>query len=181
MIRTDRWLCPHCDQLLSTKTFKAHKRRYFDALSNSWFTKQSLEPTRHVQSVMEKDNSLSSPESCEEDPPAPFPLSPVTADQVDIDSGILESPLADFSLIQEDANPRVGSLSGANSTSSGDNASNGIKYKDACTCYCILINAYHEGHRNDNGMGFILCFKAPPPIIGTTQWLVSSCVLTPRC
>ena len=78
VIRTDRWLGPHCDQLLSAKTFKAHKRRYFDALSNSWFTKESLELARNVQSVLEQDNTLSSPESSEEDPPAPLPFPVVT-------------------------------------------------------------------------------------------------------
>lgn len=125
VIRTDRWLCPHCDQLLSAKTFKAHKRRYFDTSSNSWLTKQSLELARNVQSVLEQDDTLSSPESSEEDPPAPLPLPAVT-----VDSGIRESPLTDSVSLEGDMNPHVGSgsHSGATSMSSDGNASNGTKH-----------------------------------------------------
>ena len=49
VIRTDRWLCPHCDQLLSAKTHD------FDRSSNSWITKQSLERAKDVC----KDNGRS--------------------------------------------------------------------------------------------------------------------------
>ena len=119
MIRTDRWICPHCDQLLSKKTFKAHKRRYFDASSSSWFTKQSLDLTGRgiVRSVLEQDNNLSGTESSNEDPPAPLP-SPVTTDLADTAVLDTESPSPDFSLHQ-DTNPRTESHCGANSTSSG--------------------------------------------------------------
>lgn len=28
--------CPHCNKTLSYKTFKAHKRRYFDRITSEW-------------------------------------------------------------------------------------------------------------------------------------------------
>ena len=36
ILRVERRTCPHCDCLLSLKTFKTHKRRYFDAISGRW-------------------------------------------------------------------------------------------------------------------------------------------------
>jgi hypothetical protein len=119
VIRTDRWVCPHCDQLLSTKTFKAHKRRYFDASSNSWLTKQSLDHTGDAW--LEQDSTLSSAESSDGDPPAPLPL-PVSADLADTDVLDSESSLPDFILhYDQDTNPRTGRHCGDNPTSSGSN------------------------------------------------------------
>lgn len=72
-----------------------------------------------MRSVLEQDNSLSSTESSNEDPPVPLP-SPVTADLADTVVLDTESPLPDFSLHQ-DTNPRAESHCGANSTSSDSN------------------------------------------------------------
>ena len=36
ILRVERRNCPHCDGLVSLKTFKAHKRRFFDAASGRW-------------------------------------------------------------------------------------------------------------------------------------------------
>ena len=36
--------CPHCDQSLSTKTFKSHKRLYFDEVSYGAFNLYNLPP-----------------------------------------------------------------------------------------------------------------------------------------
>ena len=36
ILRVERRNCPHCDDLVSIKTFKAHKRRFFDAASGHW-------------------------------------------------------------------------------------------------------------------------------------------------
>lgn len=40
--RVGRILCPHCDQLLTIKTFKAHKRKFYDSREKSWLTKRSI-------------------------------------------------------------------------------------------------------------------------------------------
>ena len=39
-----RQFCPHCSQTLSTKTYKAHKRLYFDSNSNSWIKRRKADP-----------------------------------------------------------------------------------------------------------------------------------------
>ena len=36
IIQVEKRLCPHCNKILSFKTFKAHKRLHFDALSGKW-------------------------------------------------------------------------------------------------------------------------------------------------
>lgn len=34
--RVDRRVCPHCDKSVSYKTYKAHKRLYYDAFGDTW-------------------------------------------------------------------------------------------------------------------------------------------------
>ena len=34
--RVDRRVCPHCDRSVSYKTYKAHKRLYYDAFEDNW-------------------------------------------------------------------------------------------------------------------------------------------------
>ena len=82
ILRTGRWLCPHCDQLLSVKTFKAHKRRYYDASRNTWLKKSCGQST-----------SLADRSDEDEQAPAPFPtpslvrnLPPDDSDFVDCSS-----------------------------------------------------------------------------------------------
>lgn len=87
-IRTERTLCPHCDQFLTLKTFKAHKRRYYDVSTNTWFYKKS-----HQESPLDDDSPPStsflpppdlSPahENCHE-------LPSLSLDQMEIDAGHL--------------------------------------------------------------------------------------------
>ena len=63
ILRTERWLCPHCDQLLSVKTFKAHKRTYYDASRNTWLKKSCAQSTSRLADRSDED----------EQAPAPFP------------------------------------------------------------------------------------------------------------
>ena len=37
-------VCPHCSQRLSVKTYKAHRRVYFDSATNVWCKKRTVEP-----------------------------------------------------------------------------------------------------------------------------------------
>ena len=36
VLHVERRTCPHCYNLVSLKTFKAHKRRFFDAVRGQW-------------------------------------------------------------------------------------------------------------------------------------------------
>lgn len=36
----ERRRCPHCNQNLSLKTYKAHKRRYYNLVNDTWLTKE---------------------------------------------------------------------------------------------------------------------------------------------
>ena len=36
-LRTDHRFCPHCNELLSYKTFRAHKRLYYDEHKDEWY------------------------------------------------------------------------------------------------------------------------------------------------
>ena len=49
-----RW-CPHCSQNLSLKTYKAHKRMYYDLAIRQWLTKSTL--TVKVQEDDSNDSS----------------------------------------------------------------------------------------------------------------------------
>ena len=42
ILRVERRTCPHCDSLVSLKTYKAHKRRYFDSVSETWLTTRTI-------------------------------------------------------------------------------------------------------------------------------------------
>ena len=43
VLKIDRRYCPHCNEQLSARTFKAHKRRYYDSQRGEWTKKFSLE------------------------------------------------------------------------------------------------------------------------------------------
>ena len=54
--------CPHCSQELSSKTFKAHKRLYFDQDTNEWHKKRKTQPVEDFADhilfhCFESDNS----------------------------------------------------------------------------------------------------------------------------
>jgi len=38
----ERRKCRHCNKSLSLKTYKAHKRRFYDSANDIWFTKESM-------------------------------------------------------------------------------------------------------------------------------------------
>ena len=42
ILRVERRTCPPCDSLVSLKTYKAHKRRYFDSVNQQWFTSRTI-------------------------------------------------------------------------------------------------------------------------------------------
>lgn len=70
-----RRLCPHCDESVSLKTYKSHRRMYYDSSNDTWSHRQRFE------------EQLSSPDSdddkASESPPhtigemRSFPNSPV--------------------------------------------------------------------------------------------------------
>ena len=35
-LRIDQRICPHCNRLLSFKTFRTHKRLYYDEVKDAW-------------------------------------------------------------------------------------------------------------------------------------------------
>lgn len=69
--RKTRSLCPHCGQLLSLKTFKAHKRMYYDSSSNTWLSKQTL-VAQDIEDMDAQDHHREEDEYPPESPPASF-------------------------------------------------------------------------------------------------------------
>lgn len=63
----NRRYCPHCNKNLSLKTYKAHKRLYFDRVTKEWRTTDIVTPTRPVLDVLSSDTEPSN--SDEESPP----------------------------------------------------------------------------------------------------------------
>ena len=49
-LRTDRRFCPHCSKSLSLKTFKAHKRRFYNSQSEVWYKSQWMSETQSLAS-----------------------------------------------------------------------------------------------------------------------------------
>ena len=41
-LKVQRKLCPHCNKDVSMKTFKSHKRKFYDADSKRWLIKESF-------------------------------------------------------------------------------------------------------------------------------------------
>ena len=77
VVRTSRRLCPHCNQSVSFKTFKAHRRLYYDSAHDQWLGKADdstrasstiemsvdcdLPPTSFGENSMELDDSNDTP------------------------------------------------------------------------------------------------------------------------
>lgn len=59
----ERRRCPHCNQNLSLKTYKAHKRRYYDRVNDIWLTKTAKEQPDNFES----SDTESPPSICEND------------------------------------------------------------------------------------------------------------------
>ena len=55
----DRRLCPHCDESVSVKTYKAHRRMYYDPTSDKWSHRRTL--IREQTSVSDSDDLIDSP------------------------------------------------------------------------------------------------------------------------
>lgn len=64
-LRPDQRLCPHCNQIVSYKTFRMHKRLYFNVEKRRWFcgdARSSSEPvTSEVDGVDEESVCESNP------------------------------------------------------------------------------------------------------------------------
>ena len=58
----ERRKCPHCNQNLSLKTFKAHKRCYYDRVNHTWLTK---EKAKQLQDGFDSSDNESPPSICE--------------------------------------------------------------------------------------------------------------------
>ena len=77
IVHTSRRLCPHCNQNVSFKTYKAHRRLYYDSASDRWLGKAAdgdsassttemsadgdLPPTSFGENSMELDDSNVAP------------------------------------------------------------------------------------------------------------------------
>ena len=59
----ERRRCPHCDQNLSIKTYKAHKRRYYNLVNETWLTKE----VKKLQDDFDSSDNESPPSICEND------------------------------------------------------------------------------------------------------------------
>lgn len=75
--RLDQRYCPHCYETVSYKTYRAHKRLYYNIETNSWFTltgtsvaDQSLSEEEDVDHDMDDDHQLSPLESEISSPPS---------------------------------------------------------------------------------------------------------------
>ena len=60
VIKVDRRCCPHCDRSVSLKTYKAHRRLYYDADRDYW---QRIDDGRSISpdGTGDSDSVVSSP------------------------------------------------------------------------------------------------------------------------
>lgn len=54
--------CPHCHELLSYKTYRAHKRLYFDFDSGEWYTSGTILEQEGARDTRDSSASLSEPD-----------------------------------------------------------------------------------------------------------------------
>ena len=71
IVKVDRRFCPHCKRSVSIKTFKAHKRLYFDSSTNSW---------HHQSESLSERDVLSSDESTDSPPGSVGSVPSISAD-----------------------------------------------------------------------------------------------------
>jgi len=55
--------CPHCDQVLSFKTFQAHKRTYYNTVTGDWIKKATIHLNINHDSGDDTENTADS-DSC---------------------------------------------------------------------------------------------------------------------
>ena len=60
IVGVNRRHCPHCDRSVSIKTYKAHKRLYFQSLTGDWST-CTMESATMPQGTMTGDEESDSP------------------------------------------------------------------------------------------------------------------------
>ena len=53
VLRVERRLCPHCQEYLSFKTYKTHKRLYYVSSSDQWISKGSSSSCDSVTTMAE--------------------------------------------------------------------------------------------------------------------------------
>lgn len=95
-VRTDQRYCPHCSRVLCYKTFKSHKRLYYNSETNDWY---QLPGDVEVENMKEK---ASPPPDLECDTDGEEPHSPL---QLDEDQPSLtseeSSPLSDAASLSD--------------------------------------------------------------------------------
>ena len=64
-LRPDQRVCPHCDQIVSYKTFRMHKRLYFNVENKRWFCGDARSSTEGVTSEVDRVDEES---VCESNP-----------------------------------------------------------------------------------------------------------------
>ena len=62
-LKVSERLCPHCNQVLSFKTFQAHKRIYYNAVTGDWIEKGVQSNNLDRDDDTESTNTDSSPPS----------------------------------------------------------------------------------------------------------------------
>lgn len=75
-----RRVCPHCDESVSLKTYKAHRRMYYDPIGDKWSHQQAFK--EQLLSSDSDDNGCHADLASESPPHSigeirPFPNSPV--------------------------------------------------------------------------------------------------------
>lgn len=60
----DQQLCPHCECILSKKSYMAHKRLYHDGETNQWIKKGQLVPTEHQTLLTETETAMEECDFC---------------------------------------------------------------------------------------------------------------------
>ena len=46
-LRVSPLFCGHCEELLSLKTFRRHRKLYYNSETDEWITKARLNPSKH--------------------------------------------------------------------------------------------------------------------------------------
>lgn len=64
VVRVERRFCPHCEQSISIKTYRVHKRRFFDGTTKQWI-KESSSSTAPVYTDQSKATMSPSPAAIE--------------------------------------------------------------------------------------------------------------------
>lgn len=88
-LRTDQRFCPHCNNLLSYKTYRAHKRLYYNETEETWYHVSQQEGTCDIEEGPPSEHVFHS-----ESTGSPPPLSPcsVPEDMSECDDSQEDSP-----------------------------------------------------------------------------------------